>query len=489
MSLESLPSEILSNIFSYVGNSQPEDSSSPLSADVRYTLLDASLTCRRVSIHSQLALFRAVRFEVHQRLLLPPWAIDNRREPDEALDEVLDAEQDDAYLQSVARLEALAQVCAANPLLRDAVKELDINWEMDLNGDYGWELSVLEMLMPNINPSAKINIEILLHWRGPKEPPTHRYQRNPRTVNERRCQILIQRDPFYTPSPAIKNYRPVTRIHASDRPALIEVLERVLSPNLGRIDLEMQIPGDNAVVNRKTTRWSSRRGFDLHEQLSPVQIQQRCLDKVEGNIMHLRLNSYAAKLTGGHDGSRVDLRAFNGLDSLEIDGDLLFGNSPSTAGEAGVNLHCRLPPNLRSLKVLFPRGQGIFWSLPTVRKLQLSAADQLINSTLVLDEGRTALAWLNELLENRESKLPKLLSIWLEEEEVSGPWYDYRIMSWPLPGWLQQRADACGVRVLVNFRVPNGARILPDWGVVYEFEPLRDTDEGLDTDHEYDEYY
>lgn len=487
MSLARLPGEILVEIFSIVAGPQPT------SAEACKTLANASLACRRVSVYSQSALFKNVSLEVYQPILKPEWAeeSDGVGIPlNEEYGRQLNTSDDAKYEREFARLEAYVRACGSNHTLRDAARSLEVQWVMDLNSDFVHRLSILESLMSNISSAADIHVEIFNHWRGPKEPPTHMYQRNPRDFMGRVCKIDIQRDDSEFDSERSDCQVHTTRVKCRSRPIRLEILESILSSNLGPIELTIPLIGESAVVNRKFTRLTSRRAFDLQEELSPVQIQRRCLDKIRGNLIDLNMYGNGIKLTGGHDDSRLDLRSFGALTHVNVDGALLFGNSPSTADVMDKDLPSRLPPNLQSLTIQFPRDQGVFWSLPIARKLKYRPVNEIINRALVSSKGGAAPSCIQQLLEHKQSHLPNLENLGLYENEVVGPWVDYKIVSWPLPEWLRQCADDYEVEVEVNIRVSNLTRLLPAWEIVMSQDV--DVDRGdvaLDTDHELDEYY
>ena len=487
MSLTSLPPEILIEIFSIAAGPQPT------SAEALKTLANASLTCRYVSTYSQSALFKAVSFRVYQRLLKPEWleANDDLGIANNGEHQIQLSTTDDAkYERELTRLGTYVRACASNRILRDTVRSLDVRWVMDLNSDLVHRHSDLESLMSNINHAADVHIKIFNHWRGPNEPSAHMYQRRPNNLMNRMCEINIQRDDSESNSEPGHCQVNTTRIECWSRPIRLEILENILSSNLGPIKLAIPLVGDSAVVNRKLTRSSSCRAFDFHEELSPMQLQRRCLDGVRGNLIDLDMDGDGIKITGGHDGSRLDLHSFDALTHIDVDGALLFGNSPSTAADADRDLSSRLPSNLKNLAIRFPRDQGVFWSLPSIRKMKSRAVRSLINRTLVNDEGRIALSWIRQLLEHKQSSPPNLETLGLYEKIVIGPWMDYTVVNWPLPAWLRQSADDCGVDMEVEIRLPKGTRLLPDWEVVGVGSMLLDQDDAaLDTDHELDEYY
>ncbi|KAK8088370.1 RNI-like protein [Apiospora hydei] len=226
--------------------------------------------------------------------------------------------------------------------------------------------------------------------------------------------------------------------------------------------LSLGLPGAAVEVNRKMCNDVSSGGYDLKGPvLSPRSIG-RVLAPAAASLEQMDIVADNVYLPAQHDGSRIDLSAFDRLRHLEVSACLLFGAGRGPVVSSGDDIWPCLPPALVKLTIAFDGDLGLFWSLAEMREHTRTGTfeSQLWDRRLRKDGD--GLRWLAELLRRViNGELGKQMrSIAVEEREVVDRDRNWALATWREPGGdrMQDLARAAAVDLEVLLRVPRSFR-------------------------------
>lgn len=242
----------------------------------------------------------------------------------------------------------------------------------------------------------------------------------------------------------------LTHLDFDYRPVSFEALKSILprAPNLEY--LHLSLPGYGQEFERKMSDDMAIPGYELTGVLHSAHYGT-LLAPVAGSLKELALDGDNVLFTQ-HDGTTIDLSQFVNLYHLEVTASVLFGPHDTAACCPWPrDVRKALPPHLEALHLTFDGDQGMFWSVEQMRKHQSS---QTFDELWALRLENHHVDWLVELLHRNSVKKYPLKTVTISEQPVIDRNQSWKVVIWYGTDYLQTVAGEAEVDVSIRLLVP-----------------------------------